>query len=201
MVQVLMHWGADEKATDSSGSTARELIGTSTVRPDEELLPEEFASTTLLEDGIRNMLEAAPADRSWRRRGWLVLCRARWLTRIAEEEKRSSAPLASVPDYATGTKKRRGTMPGSALVVKPRHFSLDKGEAPGRKEGEGRGLPETTELAAVLRLGTFGVSSSGGAGQAAGIAKLAGRTLFVAAVEHLLLLQEDPIFREVVTFL
>ncbi|CAM9467288.1 unnamed protein product [Laminaria digitata] len=201
VVQLLLYWGADENATDYDNNTTSEIVGTGKVRPDEELHPEEFMVRFLVETCIREMLENAPADRSWRRRGWLVLCRARWLARITDEEKRSSAPLASIPDCATGNKKRRGIMP---LVVKPRDFSLFKGKAPGRNGGGGRHLPEATEAAAaaaVLRLGTCGVSSGDGAGQAAGVARLDGRTRFVAAVEQLLLLQEDSIFREVVTFL
>lgn len=149
------------------------------------------------------MLETAPADRIWRRRGWLVLCRARWLARIAEGEKLSSAPLKLIADCTTGAKKRRGKPPGPALVVKSRDVSLDKGKAHRRNKGEGRRLPEATAAAAavMLRLGECSVLSDGGSGQLAGVARLDGRTGFVAIVEQLLLLREDPLFRKVVTFL
>ena len=39
VVQLLLRWGADEKAKDSGDSTARDVVGTSG-SPDEELLPE-----------------------------------------------------------------------------------------------------------------------------------------------------------------
>ena len=52
-----------------------------------------------------------------------------------------------------------------------------------------------------MKLGPCGFLSYGGAGQAAQLARQDGITSFVAVVEQLLLLREDPIFREVVTFL
>ena len=200
-VQLLLRWGADEKATDLDGNTPSEVVGNATERPDILQLPEEFFRNQLIEDRIRNMLETAPADRTWRRRGWLVLCRARWLSRVAEREKRSSAPLEFIPDAATGAKKRRRTPPGSALVAKPRDLSACKGEYPPRNDSRGRHLSGATAAAAVLRLGTCSVLSDGCPGQAAGVARLDGRMRLVAVVEKLLLLREDSIFREVVTFL
>lgn len=200
-VQLLLHWGADEKATDLDDNTPSEVVGNATERPDIQQLPEEFFSNQLREDRIRNMLETAPADRIWRRRGWLVLCRARWLSRVANREKRSSAPLGVILDGPTGAKKRQKKTPGSALVANPRDLSTSKGKSHARNEGGGRHLPGATVAAAVLKLRTCSVLSDGCIGQAAGVASLDGRTRFVAVVMKLLLLRADPIFREVVTFL
>ncbi|CAB1107512.1 unnamed protein product [Ectocarpus sp. CCAP 1310/34] len=92
-VQLLLRWGADETATNYDNLTAHDLVGHSV---EEELLSNEaLVSKELVDTAIRSMLVNAPADRVWRRRGWLVLCRARWLARVAEKRKPLLAPVAS----------------------------------------------------------------------------------------------------------
>ncbi|CAM9809400.1 unnamed protein product [Hapterophycus canaliculatus] len=66
-VSELLRGGADESVEDEDGNTPAEVIGTMS----ESL---ERAEDVAL---IREMLRRAPADRSWRRRGWLVMLRAR----------------------------------------------------------------------------------------------------------------------------
>lgn len=197
-VRLLLRWGADETATDYHNNTAAVLVGTATATPSMQLQPEEFITNQLIEDRIRNMLEKAPMDRIWRRRGWLVLCRARWLARLREERAHPSAQRGVIPSDA---KKRRGKALGSTFVAKPREFSLDEGISLCQTEGMVTRLPEATAVAAMLRLGSRDIFSDGSAKQAAGVARLTGRARFMAVVEQLLLLREDPIFREIVTFL
>ena len=60
VVGLLLRWGADETLVDQDGKTPGELLR----------VGDEHYSR------IRGMLARAPADRSWRRRGWLVLCRS-----------------------------------------------------------------------------------------------------------------------------
>ncbi|CAN0277256.1 unnamed protein product [Ectocarpus sp. 6 AP-2014] len=92
-VQLLLRWGADETATNYDNLTAHHLVGHSV---EEELLSNEaLVSKELVDTAIRLMLVNAPADRVWRRRGWLVLCRARWLARVAEKRRPLLAPVAS----------------------------------------------------------------------------------------------------------
>ena len=200
-VQLLLRWDADENAKDLNDDTPSVVVGNVTVRPDVALMPEAFFRNQLVEDRIRNMLETAPRDRIWRRRGWLVLCRARCMARICEEENNApKTPLDDVP--GTSAQKRRGKAPGCGLVANSRNFSLEKGNAHGRNEGGGRRLAEAPAAAGGgMKLGPCGFLSYGGAGQAAQLARQDGITSFVAVVEQLLLLREDPIFREVVTFL
>lgn len=89
-VQLLLRWGADETSTTADNVTAYDLVGSSV---EEELLsPEGVVSKVQLDAVIRSMLVNAPADRTWRRRGWIVLCRARWLARIAEKARRVRQP-------------------------------------------------------------------------------------------------------------
>lgn len=65
---LLLRWGADETALDHDGHTPAELVGRSRIigehREGEEV------------ERLRELLRNAPADRAWRRRGFLVLCRA-----------------------------------------------------------------------------------------------------------------------------
>ncbi|CAM9878530.1 unnamed protein product [Ectocarpus fasciculatus] len=69
-VEILLRWGADEKLTDDGGNTPTDVIGASSENGnnDEEIEVDN--------QRIRQMLARAPADRSWRRRGWLVLSRS-----------------------------------------------------------------------------------------------------------------------------
>lgn len=66
-VSELLRGGADENVEDEDGNTPAEVIGTMS----ESL---ERAEDVAL---IREMLRRAPADRFWRRRGWLVMLRTR----------------------------------------------------------------------------------------------------------------------------
>lgn len=66
-VSELLRGGADETVEDEDGNTPAQVIGTmseSLERPEDVAL-------------IHEMLRRAPADRAWRRRGWLVLLRNR----------------------------------------------------------------------------------------------------------------------------
>lgn len=69
-VELLLRWGADEKATDNSGGKATDCMGCGD--PDRMVDLEQRETDN---QRIRHMLERAPADRPWLRRGWLVLCR------------------------------------------------------------------------------------------------------------------------------
>lgn len=81
-VQLLLRWGADESVGNNDDQIPSNLVGTAGVLV--PLTPEEMDVKLLRDESIRKMLVKAPADRIWRRRGWLVLCRARWLARVAE---------------------------------------------------------------------------------------------------------------------
>ncbi|CAM9294130.1 unnamed protein product [Ectocarpus sp. 4 AP-2014] len=69
-VDLLLRRGADEDLTDIGGEFPADVIGASEENGDSD---EEIAAD---DQRIRRTLEHAPADRSWRRRGWLVLSRS-----------------------------------------------------------------------------------------------------------------------------
>lgn len=56
---LLLRWGADETLTDNGGRT-----------------PEQLIERVEVNESLRGLLQDAPADRAWRRRGMLVMCRA-----------------------------------------------------------------------------------------------------------------------------
>lgn len=66
VVRLLLRWGADETIVCTRGKTAAEWIGTRRV----------FTKVPGDDERVRGLLARAPADRAWRRRGLLVLCRA-----------------------------------------------------------------------------------------------------------------------------
>ncbi|CAN0557521.1 unnamed protein product [Ectocarpus sp. 12 AP-2014] len=70
IVELLLRWGADEKLTTNDGDTPADVIG---ALQQGDLDDEEREADN---QRIRRMLARAPADRSWRRRGWLVLSRS-----------------------------------------------------------------------------------------------------------------------------
>lgn len=68
-VGILLRWGADETATNDRGCTPEDTLGP-TRMDNSHCSPDEV-------DRTRRLLARAPADRLWRRRGWLVVLRSR----------------------------------------------------------------------------------------------------------------------------
>ncbi|CAM9383207.1 unnamed protein product [Pylaiella littoralis] len=67
VVDILLRRGADEKLTNSNGKTAGDVVG---------LALEDDISLAEDVERVRKLLANAPVDRAWRRRGFLVMCRA-----------------------------------------------------------------------------------------------------------------------------
>ena len=67
VVDMLLRLGADETIVDDYGKTAADIVG--------EDVPEENRLAADVECVLK-LLANAPANRAWRRRGYLVLCRA-----------------------------------------------------------------------------------------------------------------------------
>lgn len=67
VVDVLLRWGADEKAEDDNGRTPADVIG---------FWAEEQDRLTEDMERVSKLFVNAPADRAWRRRGYLTMCRA-----------------------------------------------------------------------------------------------------------------------------
>ena len=67
-VEILMGWGADETALDNDGKSPGDVL-------DGAVGSRTFTQDHI--DRIRLLLARAPADRAWRRRGWLTMLRSR----------------------------------------------------------------------------------------------------------------------------
>ncbi|CAM9177275.1 unnamed protein product [Ectocarpus sp. 12 AP-2014] len=88
MVDLLLRRGADETAVSENGHTAADMVGLKT---------EELDSLAEDVDRVRKLLARAPADRAWRRRGFLILCRAYYPGgRVQFRHRTSQAPAAGV---------------------------------------------------------------------------------------------------------
>ncbi|CAN0302656.1 unnamed protein product [Pylaiella littoralis] len=78
-VELLLRWGADETLEDGLGDTATDLVGGWESDDEGDYFQEGVNNRRqqrlVDNERIGHMLARAPADRSWRRRGWLVLCR------------------------------------------------------------------------------------------------------------------------------
>lgn len=73
-VEMHLRRGAQENLPDNDGRLASNVVGDLVqVRSDWDIGEEV---TMEIQQRIRRMLERAPADRAWSRRGWLVLCRS-----------------------------------------------------------------------------------------------------------------------------
>ena len=69
VVDLFLRYGADEKAIDDEGQTAADVVETSVEGQNRRVEDVER---------VLALLANAPADRAWRRRCFLVLCRARY---------------------------------------------------------------------------------------------------------------------------
>ncbi|CAM9307678.1 unnamed protein product, partial [Ectocarpus sp. 4 AP-2014] len=69
MIDLLLKWGADETVVDRDGNRPIDVIGTTS------RAQEESGHQRGEHESLRKLLANAPADRAWRRRGILVLCR------------------------------------------------------------------------------------------------------------------------------
>lgn len=128
VVELLLRWGADETLTTSDGRTAKG-----------ELLTSWLDTSDPLATSIWFMLARAPADRSWRRRGWLVLCRY-CPGRVS---------LTSETSAAADSVKDRGRGDGSAKVARTEREGDDSVAGEGG-HGEGAMDISMAELRSVV---------------------------------------------------
>lgn len=108
-VKLLLQFGADEDARDGDGRTPA-AVASKLLQTQE---PGVYRNRL---DEILNMLAKAPADRVWRRRGWLVMMRVQHQRRESCFAAIASASAAP-PD---GRRKQRRHAPKGVLVNLPR---------------------------------------------------------------------------------
>eukprot|EP00752_Nemacystus_decipiens_P001326 g1316.t1 len=94
VVDLLLRWGADENVTNDLGQTPNDVVGS---RVQEQNDQGEGV------ERVRSLLADAPADRAWRRRGFLVMCRAHYPGGRVQLVQGSSHTFASVWHRAAAT--------------------------------------------------------------------------------------------------
>lgn len=231
-VALLLRSGAKERATNYNNLTACELVGSSHTPMRET----ERKYKARQDNIIRRMLKMAPADRIWRRRAWLVLCRSRWLSIVNRNDASPSIPRGHAPRSPRARKRREKEVPptrvrrsngkkginnihgsqslrplGSAKrlnrpdengpwVVSTEAMLGCGGESGSSVQAEGAGSSATAECP-TLKLGEQSALADESAdnGQYTWIRDEQVR--FVSVVERLLMLREEGVFREVVSFL
>lgn len=109
VVEVLLACGAALTAVDNNGNTPAQVVGSST-SPGNQDSAVTLAHKTA---SVRDMLARAPADRAWRRRGWLVMCRHRaMIPPLPHGEGLVSTPP---PDYGQIHEKKIKTNQGASV--------------------------------------------------------------------------------------
>eukprot|EP00752_Nemacystus_decipiens_P005730 g5185.t1 len=89
MAEILLRWGADETAVDDDGNASADSVPSAQVIQDwyghpgsdsedghGDEIAQEMAEDISKRDLLLTLLARAPGDRAWRRRGFVVLCRA-----------------------------------------------------------------------------------------------------------------------------
>lgn len=103
VIEYLLKSGADETVLDDDGYIASDLVGLNV--SDEGKLAEDV-------ERVRQLLRNAPADRAWRRRGYLVLCRAQ-PDRVQVVQESSGAPAGVGRNTRNSAKLARTQASGS----------------------------------------------------------------------------------------
>ncbi|CBJ25745.1 conserved unknown protein [Ectocarpus siliculosus] len=102
-MDLLLRWGADENAVDSLGNTPVTVW-----RENESMYTLSWAN----KQSVKKMFQRAPRDKAWRRRGWLVLCRA-------------------FPNSVRLKADNAGTCPGAGRSVRARSVGAGSGSGSG----------------------------------------------------------------------
>ena len=213
-VRLLLRWGAVETVRNFGNQAPSDVVGAANANTEAAAAPEEAEDKLVRDDAIRRMLESAPADRIWRRRSWLVLCRTRWLSRVTAKKLPVAPPRKKVKRSPPNSPEKR---PGKGLAVVPAPSECSRDRVPRSKANCRHAKGAMGARGAVLRLGRDSVLSEGAPGDCISIdsvlsdreTRLTSRSVregsgdasFLGAVERLLLLREEGVFREVVSYL
>ena len=146
MVDLLLRWGADETVVDRDGNKAIDLVGSSLVEED-ECCHREFEL-----ERLRKLLENAPADRAWRRRGILALCRSfPERAQLSPVGDGAAAAAAAVTTTGTASASTVGSGSEAGVVV---------GSATGLGSGLGSGSGSDLGLGSGLEMGSVSGSEA-----------------------------------------
>ena len=184
-VDLLLRWGADERASDKRGRTPADLLDSAAVHgpQHQNCLREEVERTRLL-------LARAPHDRAWRRRCWLVMLR--W---------RASREKARGPDNSDDGDGGGSSSSSSSSSVGGGGGGGGSIEA----AGESRKVPRTGSAASISTAvhSSHGRTNNGGGDgvEAGGAEESDGGGGLSGLVSQLVGLELEGVFRAVMGFL
>ena len=165
---LLLRWGADETIVDHDGYTPSEFI------PNIDIAPEARPRVECLTE----LLERAPQDKAWRRRGFVVMCRAyQDRLRLAVEIPNTAAgAVEQQPRQRSSRRARRGRAANEVQV----------GGAHGARGGRGGGSISSSSSVGTRRRKAGDEGVGGG---------------FDGVAAWLMGLGDDNVFRNIVGFL
>lgn len=199
-VQVLLRWGANEAAVDAGGHTPAAMASL--------LLKSQCPGVfhDMLGD-ILDMLVNAPADRTWRRRGWLLLLRAR---RGFQDGLSTWGLGGDNPGVCVGFQRQSGSI-GVLGRLGDGGFRSGVGYEgrPTKMGKENAGIRSATAMLSsygVAGVGPLALSlgRGGAAGRRAGSSEAvvgARDAEFCSVVERAVGLDEDGVFRRIVAYM
>ena len=177
-VDLLLRWGADETALNEDGLTPAEVLDHDLDESENHCSQEEVERARLL-------LARAPADRTWRRRGWLVMLRSRASkVRVASH---GGVGNSTNGDSSGSDARLTGDREGESQKAGTTEAASEAGGEQGNRREQRRG-GDGGEARNLLGVGAGGGSEGGGVG-------------FSGIVALLLELELEDVFRSVVGFL
>lgn len=207
-VRLLLRWGADEMAKNVGDLSPWDVVGSTSANPDAITVagPDEAEDKVVREMAIRKMLKSAPADRVWRRRSWIVMCRARWMTRVGAKIRITpdspDKPSSPQPPLLPAKRSERGSGGSAALAASRRpRASITRGMMRFRNGGATGGAVLVLGRDSVLNESMTSTSVLEDEKAEVRSGREEENARFLRAVERLLLLREEGVFREVVAFL
>ncbi len=195
---LLLRWGADETAVDRDGNRPVEILGNGRGEEEGGRRQEEI-------DHMRRLLERAPADRAWRRRGYVVMCRVfsqKSAGRLRLQEEEDHQPERHQLLLAGETASlRRDSFLLSGRPSRRRSKSTDPENRMWSELARAEMAPETPKTSAGARAGGVVIGPFGRSGVARFDNVESAKADLKAVLVRLLDFPEEGVFRNAVTFL
>lgn len=197
---LLLRWGADEMARDRDGNIPIDVVGNSRTQEDNDRQQGEI-------DRLRELLQNAPLDRVWRRRGYVVLCRVFFLKDVGRLQQQ---PLELLNEEELAAFQRKSLVSGQPCRRLSK--SRDPENSMWSELARAETAPQTPTQPSVagtsfldsgcrVAHATFKTPAAEGSGVWEFVGKAAPDDDLRAALIRLLDLPEEGVFRNTVSFL
>lgn len=194
---LLLRWGADETAVDRDGNRPVDILGNGRGEEDSGRRQEKI-------DLMRRLLERAPADRAWRRRGYVVMCRVfsqKSAGRVRLQEEHHRPELHQLLLAGESASLRRDSLLLSGRHSRRGSKSTDPENRMWSELARAEMAPETPKTPAGVRAGDVVIAPPGRSEVARFDDAESAEADLKAVLVRLLDFPEDGVFRNTVTFL